>query len=768
MKRLLLLLLVCAPAWGQYAPLSLSLTDPPNISASTIVNPGNQALWDLTTLTSASSFTSYVANSIQVIDNGANNSGSYGRVIEVDMTINGGSVLLGPRANTLFKTVVNAPTANVLPTATSYGNLNATITCNGNDNGTGLTTTTAHGNCSGLNIITILGATATNWYGVGAEFDSVMNFGSTAVEHRGIQIAHTSPSKAIGAQEDFALGIGGQAPEDVFTNVTISDTVGDFACTCSNVQVGDSIKISGTNSGTGMVSGYVNPTTYYVVSTDHLSTFQLGDITTHVPITTTAGTTTGWAFNDTWDTWGWLTGLAIPCGPPCTPDINRLGTIIGAEQPWSVAHIIDFSQITCTVDALKLGANFLVDCSGNMTGVGNIVADNGSANMRLGNGTGTGTISIGNPNNKTNFPGQVQLTTGNNLSQPAWTNTGLVLSGGANKTLTDTTSTGAVNRVTAAALASYNVAMTQAGVTVTNLDTLYVNAPTCDASLTCTNLWSVDTAGGIRSAGLVQGTAGANFTGAITQINASSSFVTNIGTGSTSSNVNIGGGSNTVLIGSNTNINGVVNINVGNNATTNIGTGSTTSQVTIGGNANTLGIHATVNINNNAADTGIITIGNSTTTGVTKLAGLSTGTNADFLCLSAGNVVLIQASACTISSQRYKDLLGPWPGDAGVALGKLQVYRFMLKPELWAEDPNSRTIQAGITAEDVASALPDCAIYDPDMKTPKSYRQECLIAILVKAQQENSRRFMLHSIDLAVLTGLCLLLTVFTWRRHRL
>ncbi len=56
--------------------------------------------------------------------------------------------------------------------------------------------------------------------------------------------------------------------------------------------------------------------------------------------------------------------------------------------------------------------------------------------------------------------------------------------------------------------------------------------------------------GAITSDGLITGTAGATITGAAVNLNATSNFAVNIGTGSTNAAVSIGGGSNTVAINS--------------------------------------------------------------------------------------------------------------------------------------------------------------------------------------------------------------------------
>lgn len=139
----------------------------------------------------------------------------------------------------------------------------------------------------------------------------------------------------------------------------------------------------------------------------------------------------------------------------------------------------------------------------------------------------------------------------------------------------------------------------------------------------------------------------------------------------------------------------------------------------------------------------IIAIGNGTAgntaggyiTGTASLVSLTTGTNADFLCLKADGTVLIQGSACTISSLRFKPDWKPYRDDAMAKLVKLDVGTFHVNTGD-NRDPNAKSLQAGLSAESVAAIAPECAVYEDDMKTPKSYRQECVIALLVKAIQQ--------------------------------
>jgi Pectate lyase superfamily protein len=75
-------------------------------------------------------------------------------------------------------------------------------------------------------------------------------------------------------------------------SVAITGTAGQFSCTCTNLNVGDSLIISGTAGGSGSISGYSTPAIYYVSATNGTSTFTL-QAPTRAALTTVAGTLTG-------------------------------------------------------------------------------------------------------------------------------------------------------------------------------------------------------------------------------------------------------------------------------------------------------------------------------------------------------------------------------------------------------------------------------------------------------------------------------------------
>jgi len=79
------------------------------------------------------------------------------------------------------------------------------------------------------------------------------------------------------------------------TGVAITGTAGQFSCSNSGVilTVGQQLAISGTYGGTGSITGYTNPTTYFIIATNGSTTFTLSATYGGAAVVTTAGTPTG-------------------------------------------------------------------------------------------------------------------------------------------------------------------------------------------------------------------------------------------------------------------------------------------------------------------------------------------------------------------------------------------------------------------------------------------------------------------------------------------
>lgn len=95
----------------------------------------------------------------------------------------------------------------------------------------------------------------------------------------------------------YATGAGGTVSQSTITlsGVVISGTGGTFTCTAASktLVVGDVLTISGTYGGGGSISGYSDPTSYYIIATNGSTTFTLSTALGGSAITTTAGTPTG-------------------------------------------------------------------------------------------------------------------------------------------------------------------------------------------------------------------------------------------------------------------------------------------------------------------------------------------------------------------------------------------------------------------------------------------------------------------------------------------
>lgn len=161
------------------------------------------------------------------------------------------------------------------------------------------------------------------------------------------------------------------------SGVTITGTAGQFSCTASTqpLVVGQTIRISGTFGGTGSISGYSNPTTYYIIATNGTTTFTLSTTATGSGVTTTAGTPTGLTYavaNTTMTISAVANGVAYlgqtvqGTGVASGTIINAFGTGTGGTGTYTVStaqyvasvtmYLLNFTQLP-TTDGAFSGAN---------------------------------------------------------------------------------------------------------------------------------------------------------------------------------------------------------------------------------------------------------------------------------------------------------------------------------------------------------------------------------------------------------------------------
>jgi hypothetical protein len=115
-------------------------------------------------------------------------------------------------------------------------------------------------------------------------------FGLPGEQFRGVTHEFTTdtPTGTFSAVETITWGT-------LISSPVIADTAGNFTFTSVapfTITPGQLVRISGTFGGSGTITGYSNPTTYQVKSTNGTTSFQLVT-TAGAALTTTAGTPTG-------------------------------------------------------------------------------------------------------------------------------------------------------------------------------------------------------------------------------------------------------------------------------------------------------------------------------------------------------------------------------------------------------------------------------------------------------------------------------------------
>jgi hypothetical protein len=92
--------------------------------------------------------------------------------------------------------------------------------------------------------------------------------------------------------------VDGPATNIVLANVNIANTAGQFTSTSAALAVGQAMLVAGTVAAntTGTISGYSNPSTYYVVATNGSTTFTLSATEGGAGLSTGVGNTVGLTF----------------------------------------------------------------------------------------------------------------------------------------------------------------------------------------------------------------------------------------------------------------------------------------------------------------------------------------------------------------------------------------------------------------------------------------------------------------------------------------
>jgi len=113
--------------------------------------------------------------------------------------------------------------------------------------------------------------------------------------------------------------VAGETTAVTLSSVAVANTAGWFTANATTFTTGQIVNVTGTLTGNATITGYVDPTVYYVVATNGTTTFQLAASEGAANIVTVAGNTRGLTFSEVpsttaksgaeIDTWTNTTGL---------------------------------------------------------------------------------------------------------------------------------------------------------------------------------------------------------------------------------------------------------------------------------------------------------------------------------------------------------------------------------------------------------------------------------------------------------------------------
>ena len=163
----------------------------------------------------------------------------------------------------------------------------------------------------------------------------------------------------------FSLGLVNYPTQTSLTlsGVAITGTAGQFSCTAvtaGTLIIGMAVTITGVFSGTGSISGYSNPTSYYIIATNGTSTFTLSATLGGTAITTTAGTPTGLTYT--------LTGAGYAGSVTATVAAPAAGGTTAVISVATNGYVI--TSVSAYGTGLTTGSNYLTTPAVTITGSG--------------------------------------------------------------------------------------------------------------------------------------------------------------------------------------------------------------------------------------------------------------------------------------------------------------------------------------------------------------------------------------------------------------
>jgi len=223
----------------------------------------------------------------------------------------------------------------------------------------GSTTFTLSTTATGLGVTTTTGIPT----GLAYTFNPVLS--SVTITGNAGQFSCSLTRLSVGQTVSISGTLGGTGGifRSSLSNVAITGTAGQFSCssTAEALVVGQRLTISGTLGGTGTISGYVNPTTYYITTTNGSTTFTLSTTSGGSGVTTTAGTPTGLTYNVLFSTPASFYIIATDGSTTFTLSKTLTGSGITTTvgTPTGLTYTVGCSSVVFTAGNGVLAGNYL-------------------------------------------------------------------------------------------------------------------------------------------------------------------------------------------------------------------------------------------------------------------------------------------------------------------------------------------------------------------------------------------------------------------------
>ena len=130
------------------------------------------------------------------------------------------------------------------------------------------------------------------------EMNMVFNADGTAIYATRLTNKYIWDNSATPVRYAVNFFVAGDSAAVTLASVAVANTAGWFTANASSFTTGQLINVSGSLTGNATITGYVNPTTYYVVATNGTTAFQLAASEGAANIVTVAGNTRGLTFSE--------------------------------------------------------------------------------------------------------------------------------------------------------------------------------------------------------------------------------------------------------------------------------------------------------------------------------------------------------------------------------------------------------------------------------------------------------------------------------------